>query len=218
MDFLKQSSKQLFWIQSELWLDHFDLFYSSQVLLCTLCRWKMNLQPKHRFLADWNRFSLIYPHSLDAKNFPVAPDEYQSKMLLPLYLLERMDATRVLDCTIRLMSAIFDQTYIFFSFLQNVSCFATCLQHIILSKIGFLVLPTLPKKAESEKCWTHWCLDSSSYFSPRSSVSVVAGHLVSSLTIAPIALLLNFVGQPDLSSVWIVPCVFHFITMDIVVL
>lgn len=57
MDFLKQSSKQLFWIQSELWLNHSALFYSSQVLLCTLCRWKMNLQPKQ--VSGWLKQVLL---------------------------------------------------------------------------------------------------------------------------------------------------------------
>lgn len=159
MDFLKQSSKQLFWIQSELWLNHSALFYSSQVLLCNLCRWKMNLQPKHRFLADWNRFSLrIYPHSLDAKNFPVAPAEYQSKMLLPLSDGKNgcyQGARLYLVCT--LLSGWWVQFLTKHLSFFLTKCFRFCYMpsthyFFFLSKIDFLVLPTLPKKAEPEKC------------------------------------------------------------------
>lgn len=76
---------------------------------------------------------------------------------------------------------------------------------------GFL---SSPKEVESKKCLRHWVWT----VQLMNSVSVIAGLLVTSLTIALLSLLLRFVGQPDLSSVWIVPCVFNFVTMDIVVL
>lgn len=168
-------------------------------MLCALGCWKMNLQPKHRFLAAWNRFSLrvclfsalstlLWCQKLFSRSCRITRHEEHdvSSTVLEGKKAHYLRVGSYLVCT-SYKTLLFRPMSGTFIYLDNFQC-SSCDFNKIFSQKAFL--STLPKRQIFRNAEYNNVLTVFLNFSERISLSfrVVAGLSVTSFSIALVAL------------------------------